>query len=69
MDILNTLIGGIALAVALVSLWQGRRASAAIKQELAEFKRTSELLAAQSERQANHIDDLLVILRLVIGRS
>lgn len=70
MDFLNTLIGAIALVIALVSLWQGRRSSAAIKKELAEFRRTNELLAAQSERQANHIDDFLAILRLVVtGRS
>ena len=70
MDFLNTLIGAIALALAAISLWQGRRSSAAIKKELAEFRRTSELLAAQSERQANHIDDLLAIMRLFVsGRS
>ena len=68
MDFLNTLIGAIALVIALVSLWQGRRSSDAIKKELAEFRRTNELLAAQSERQANHIDDLLAILRLVVTR-
>ena len=55
---LDTLIGVIALGVALLSLWQGRRSSDAIKEELAEFRRTNELLAAQSDRQANHIDDL-----------
>lgn len=62
----DTIIGVLALAIAVVSLWQGRRSSVAINRQLDDFKRTNDLLAAQSERQANHIDDLLALLRMVI---
>lgn len=64
----NTITGVVALVIALLSLWQGRRSSGAINKQLDDFRRTNEQLSAQSERQANHIDDLLALLRLVVRR-
>ena len=82
MDFLNMLIGAIALAVALVSLWQGRRSSDAVSKRFEEFERANarqaranerqsranERLSDLSGRQANYIDTLLEIVRLIIGR-
>ena len=82
MDFLDTLIGVIALALAAISLWQGRRSSDAISKRFEEFERANERqaranerqshanerLSDQSARQANHIDALLEIVRLIIGR-
>ena len=74
MDI-DTIIGAIALALAAISLWQGRRSTDAIRKRFDEFERTNERqarvnerLSAQSERQANHIDVLIQVVQMLVRR-
>lgn len=63
------------MALAAISLWQGRRSTDAIRKRFDEFERTNERqarvnerLSAQSERQANHIDVLIQVVQMLIRR-
>ena len=74
MDI-ETIIGTIALVLAAISLWQGRRSSDAISKRFDEFEianerqaSVNERLSTQSERQANQIDLLLQVVQMLIRR-
>lgn len=57
----TTILGIIALAISTVSLWRGWRSEADIKKRFDDFNRAN-------ERQANQIDALIEVVRLMVAR-
>lgn len=57
----TTILGIIALAVSIVSLWRGWRSEGDIKKRFDDFNRAN-------ERQANQIDALIEVVRLLVTR-
>lgn len=64
----TTILGIIALAVSILSLWRGWRSDAVIKKLSDDFNQVNERHSTQNERQSNQIDALIEVVRLQATR-
>ena len=64
----TTILGIIALAISIVSLWRGWRSDAVIKKLSDDFNQVNERHSTQNERQSNQIDALIEVVRLQATR-
>ena len=60
----TTILGIIALAVSILSLWRGWRSEAVIKKLSDNFNQVNERHSTQNERQSNQIDALIEVVKL-----
>ena len=64
----TSILGIIALAISIVSLWRGWRSDAVIKKLSDDFNQVNERHSTQNERQSNQIDALIEVVRLQATR-
>ena len=64
----TTILGIIALAISIASLWRGWRSDAVIKKLSDDFNQVNERHSTQNERQSNQIDALIEVVRLQATR-